>query len=171
MVKYLRNDELEFYINILENIKNETIKNSIKKDIRWYCKKSTNSKKLLFLFTFFTISIPAMTPVINSVYKNDIAVNCVAAFNTIISSWLAFRNYKLSWAKYGQTAEEIKREIRLALTMTDKYTEIECEELELKLFRNIEKITAKENENWKNYILKENTNAQSNNILASNTKQ
>jgi hypothetical protein len=160
MLKCIFDNEINFYIDVLENMEDKTIKKSLIKDLKWYCKKTKNSRKLFFALTFCTISIPAVTPVVNSYFDSKIAVEIIAAINTIVSSWLAFRNYKLSWVRYGQTYEEIKREIRCELTQTGKYSEVkEEDDIEKILFDNVEKITAIENGNWVDYIMKKDDNA------------
>lgn len=156
MVKCKEKDGLDFYIEAINNIiKDETIKKSLVTDLQWYRKKTKKSRSYFFIFTMMTITIPALTPLVNSIFKNDIAVNAMSAANTIVSSWLAFRNYKLSWSRYGQTFEDIKREIRFALTKIGKYSDIiDIQELEKTLFSNVEKITIVENGNWYDYISK-----------------
>lgn len=150
--------EINFYVKRLENIGNDTIRESLINDLKWYGNKTTNSKKLFLGFTFLTIAIPAIIPALNNYFDNNI-VNIAATLNTIISAWVAFRNYKLSWTRYGSTYESIKREIRFALTGIGEYSDI-ADNIDKwkKLFNNVEKITEIENGNWQKYVENEMRN-------------
>ncbi|URZ15080.1 hypothetical protein CLFE_010970 [Clostridium felsineum DSM 794] len=102
------------------------------------------------LVIILTATIPIFN-LSNSIITKYIASIC-GVLASIITAAITFYSYKLSWLKYREAAEYIKKEIRLASMGLEKYNNMDRENLVKALVQKIEEISENENSNFRKFL-------------------
>ena len=164
IINIFRNMEEEnMYIKWINSLDDDKISESIIMHFKWYSKKSNRGKKSYMILNILTIVLTASIPVINAtdLTNKPFLTSLLAAIVGIATGIESFRGYKLSWLRYGQTYENIKKEIRQAINMIGKYSEFaeSKDQRNKKLLEEVEKLASNEVDSWMDFNLNNNTSA------------
>lgn len=154
--KYNYNDEIKVHEDLVNKIMGDDCesKKIIMYHLTWYCKKGKVGRFKYKILNFLVIVLTAIIPVFN-LSTNPItkyASSLCGISASILTGIITFFSYKLSWLRYREAAECIKKEIRLASSRIGEYKVNDEKDIIKKLIENVEKIAGNENTNWKKFL-------------------
>ncbi len=138
----------------------------------WYTKSAKSMKRAFFVLSAFTIALPTIATLLNSVPDNFIS-NYESWIKLTVSVLTAFLNlfkFQHKWVQFRSTSEELQTELTVYLAQAGDYSEKsltkpyvtkdkpapefsreKLDEMRENMFLiNIEKIMAKEKSQWEN---------------------
>ena len=145
----------------------------------WYTKSAKSMKRAFFVLSAFTIALPTIATLLNSVPDNFISnyeswikltVSVISAATAILTAFLNLFKFQHKWVQFRSTSEELQTELTVYLAQAGDYSEKSLtkpyvtkdkpapefsrekldEMRENMLLINIEKIMAKEKSQWEN---------------------
>lgn len=145
----------------------------------WYTKNAKSMKRAFFVLSAFTIALPTIATLLNSVPDNFISnyeswikltVSVISAATAILTAFLNLFKFQHKWVQFRSTSEELQTELTVYLAQAGDYSEKtltkpyvakdkpvpefsgeKLDELRENMFLiNIEKIMAKEKSQWEN---------------------
>ena len=145
----------------------------------WYTKSAKSMKRAFFFFCSFTIALPTIATLLNSVPDNFISnyeswikltVSVISAATAILTAFLNLFKFQHKWVQFRSTSEELQTELTVYLAQAGDYSEKSltkpyvtkdkpapefsreklAEMRENMFLINIEKIMAKEKSQWEN---------------------
>ena len=145
----------------------------------WYTKSAKSMKRAFFVLSAFTIALPTIATLLNSVPDNFISnyeswikltVSVISAATAILTAFLNLFKFQHKWVQFRSTSEELQTELTVYLAQAGDYSEKtltkpyvakdkpvpefsgeKLDELRENMFLiNIEKIMAKEKSQWEN---------------------
>jgi hypothetical protein len=130
------------------------LKERIDDQIRWYDKKSSNSKKGYIGLRFVEIGSAAAIPFLAGFDQYPHALFAVGILGIVVSICAATTSLlqlQEHWIEYRTTAESLKKEKYLYVTQTEPYHRDDSFAL---LVQRTETLVSKENTNWAQYMMK-----------------
>ena len=145
----------------------------------WYTKSAKSMKRAFFVLSAFTIALPTIATLLNSVPDNFISnyeswikltVSVISAATAILTAFLNLFKFQHKWVQFRSTSEELQTELTVYLAQAGDYSEKsltepyvtkdkpapefsreKLDEMRENMFLiNIEKIMAKEKSQWEN---------------------
>ncbi|MBQ1616770.1 MAG: DUF4231 domain-containing protein [Ruminococcus sp.] len=145
----------------------------------WYTKNAKSMKRAFFVLSAFTIALPTIATLLNSVPDNFISnyeswikltVSVISAATAILTAFLNLFKFQHKWVQFRSTSEELQTELTVYLAQAGDYSEKsltkpyvtkdkpapefsreKLNEMRENMFLiNIEKIMAKEKSQWEN---------------------
>ena len=145
----------------------------------WYTKSAKSMKRAFFVLSAFTIALPTIATLLNSVPDNFISnyeswlkltVIVISAATAILTAFLNLFKFQHKWVQFRSTSEELQTELTVYLAQAGDYSEKsltkpyvtkdkpapefsreKLDEMRENMFLiNIEKIMAKEKSQWEN---------------------
>ena len=145
----------------------------------WYTKSAKSMKRAFFVLSAFTIALPTIATLLNSVPDNLISnyeswikltVSVISAATAILTAFLNLFKFQHKWVQFRSTSEELQTELTVYLAQAGDYSEKsltkpyvtkdkpapefsreKLDEMRENMFLiNIEKIMAKEKSQWEN---------------------
>lgn len=145
----------------------------------WYTKSAKSMKRAFFVLSAFTIALPTIATLLNSVPDNFISnyeswikltVSVISAATAILTAFLNLFKFQHKWVQFRSTSEELQTELTVYLAHAGDYSEKsltkpyvtkdkpapefsreKLDEMRENMFLvNIEKIMAKEKSQWEN---------------------
>lgn len=145
----------------------------------WYTKSAKSMKRAFFVLSAFTIALPTIATLLNSVPDNFISnyeswikltVSVISAATAILTAFLNLFKFQHKWVQFRSTSEELQTELTVYLAQAGDYSEKsltkpyvikdkpapefsreKLNEMRENMFLiNIEKIMAKEKSQWEN---------------------
>lgn len=145
----------------------------------WYTKSAKSMKRAFFVLSAFTIALPTIATLLNSVPDNFISnyeswikltVSVISAATAILTAFLNLFKFQHKWVQFRSTCEELQTELTVYLAQAGDYSEKsltkpyvtkdkpapefsreKLDEMRENMFLiNIEKIMAKEKSQWEN---------------------
>ena len=145
----------------------------------WYTKSAKSMKRAFFVLSAFTIALPTIATLLNSVPDNFISnyeswikltVSVISAATAILPAFLNLFKFQHKWVQFRSTSEELQTELTVYLAQAGDYSEKsltkpyvtkdkpapefsreKLNEMRENMFLiNIEKIMAKEKSQWEN---------------------
>lgn len=144
MIKKLADNEFELNKFLLDQIKDEKIKQRISQSLYWYIKKAIATKYLYYALTIVTIVAPTISAIVlNSTLPVDsskLISTIVLGCSSVSAALLPLFNYHKKWVIYRNQAEDIKRILAKELAK-DSIDEKE-------LLASVEKSTLSTDKKW-----------------------